>query len=201
MNDGLKQRIVGALVLVALGIIFIPVIFDKERIVPVDRTTQIPPEPEIIAIPLPEPPKAPRPKADEIQQPIFGDFKIEDKKQNATDDAVAIQDAVAERDAVAIQKEEIKPKNSPKALSQIEPKVSAWVLQIASYKDVKLANALRDKLISQGQQAFVKEAATDLGPRFRLYLGPTVNKADLEKAKQKIDSDYGVTSIIYRFKP
>jgi len=49
MNDGLKQRIIGAVVLLALAVIFVPVIFDKERITPVDRNTQIPIMPPIIA--------------------------------------------------------------------------------------------------------------------------------------------------------
>ena len=49
MNDGLKQRIIGAVVLLALAVIFVPVIFDKERITPVDRKTQIPIMPPIIA--------------------------------------------------------------------------------------------------------------------------------------------------------
>lgn len=49
MNDGLKQRIIGAVVLLALAVIFVPVIFDKERITPVDRNTQIPIMPLSIA--------------------------------------------------------------------------------------------------------------------------------------------------------
>ena len=184
MNDGLKQRIVGALVLIALGIIFIPVIFDKERIVPVDRTTQIPPEPDIVAIPLPEPPVAPRPQAKEIQQPIQGDFEIEDSEQNGAEEQPAK-----------------KAKNFPQSLAQTEPKVSAWVLQVASYKDKTRAEKLRDTLISQGQQAFIKEVSTASGMRTRLYIGPTIDKLSLEKAKQEIDRHYGVSSIMSRFKP
>lgn len=182
MNDGLKQRIIGALVLIALGIIFIPVIFDKERIVPVDRTTQIPPEPDIAAIPLPEPPVAPRPKAKEIEQPLTGEFQIEEPEE-------------AEKEEVVEQK------NFPQTLSQTESKVSAWVLQVASYKDKTRAAALRDKLISQGQQAFIKELETGVGKRTRLYIGPTINKANLEKAKVDVDRRYGVDAIILRYKP
>jgi len=140
MNDGLKQRIIGALVLVALGIIFIPVIFDKERIVPVDRTTQVPPEPDIV-------------------------------------------------------------KNPPKSLSQTDSTLQAWVLQVASYKNTQRAEELRQTLVSKGQQAFVKTINTPDGDRTRLYIGPTINKADLEKTKVDIDRRYGVDSIISRFKP
>lgn len=185
MNDGLKQRIIGALVLVALGIIFVPVIFDKERIVPVDRTTQVPPEPDIVAIPLPEPPVPPREPQEEIAQPIDGEFRIENDEPEAE------------------QKDDVEEqvKNSPKSLTQSEPSLQAWVLQIASYKNSQRAEELRDTLISQGQQAFVKDVSTSAGTRTRLYIGPTINKTDLEKIKVDIDRRYGVDSIISKFKP
>ena len=47
MDDGVKQRIVGAFVLLALLVIFLPVFFDRERIDPVDRESQIPLAPEL----------------------------------------------------------------------------------------------------------------------------------------------------------
>ncbi|MBX2857994.1 MAG: SPOR domain-containing protein [Cellvibrionaceae bacterium] len=49
MDDGVKQRIVGSFVLLALLVIFLPVFFDRERIAPVDRETQIPLLPELEA--------------------------------------------------------------------------------------------------------------------------------------------------------
>lgn len=55
MDDGLKQRIIGALVLLAIAIIFVPVFFDQERIVPLDRTTQVPLAPEIEPIEIEKP--------------------------------------------------------------------------------------------------------------------------------------------------
>lgn len=55
MDDGLKQRIVGALVLLALLVIFLPVLFDRNRVEPVDRSSQIPPA----IVPPPAPIQAP----------------------------------------------------------------------------------------------------------------------------------------------
>ena len=184
MNDGLKQRIIGALVLVALGIIFIPVIFDKERIVPVDRTTQVPPEPDIVSIPLPEPPVPISAVREEIKQPIDGQFRIEEADVSAEPESV-----------------EEPVKNPPKSLSQTDSTLQAWVLQVASYKNTQRAEELRQTLVSKGQQAFVKTINTPDGDRTRLYIGPTINKADLEKTKVDIDRRYGVDSIISRFKP
>lgn len=194
MNDGLKQRIIGALVLIALGIIFVPVIFDKERIVPVDRTTLIPPEPEIIAIPLPEPPKAPRPQLKEVQQPIDGEFDIEDEQ--------SVESALAKNDVKPqALSEGSHAEKADKVAAWKDSTVSAWVMQIASYKDHERAEALRDTLKAQGYQAFVKTAKTSAGTRTRLFIGPTINKVQLQKAKEKIDRTYGVDAIISRYKP
>jgi hypothetical protein len=55
VDDGLKQRIVGAFVLVAIGVVFIPVVFDRERIEVLNRKTQIPPAPHIEPISIPAP--------------------------------------------------------------------------------------------------------------------------------------------------
>jgi DedD protein len=50
LDDRLKQRLVGALVLVVLAIIFLPVLFDREPIEPLDTQTQIPPAPKMVSV-------------------------------------------------------------------------------------------------------------------------------------------------------
>lgn len=57
MNDILKQRLVGALVLIALGVIFWPVIFVESERGSLDRASQLEPMPALkdVAIPAPKP--------------------------------------------------------------------------------------------------------------------------------------------------
>lgn len=47
MDDGLKQRLVGAVVLSAVAILFVPVLFDQPDSHKVDTTTQIPAQPDV----------------------------------------------------------------------------------------------------------------------------------------------------------
>ena len=49
MSEGLKQRIVGALVLGALGLILLPLALDFTDPKKVDRTSLIPPAPNVVA--------------------------------------------------------------------------------------------------------------------------------------------------------
>ena len=50
MSKGLQQRIVGALVLGALGLIILPVLFDFTAPSRIDRSTKLPAAPEISAV-------------------------------------------------------------------------------------------------------------------------------------------------------
>jgi len=47
VDDGLKQRLVGAVVLSAVAILFVPVLFDQPDSHKVDTTTQIPAQPDV----------------------------------------------------------------------------------------------------------------------------------------------------------
>ena len=55
MDDGLKQRLVGAVVLTAVAVIFLPVLFDREVRRPLDTTSQIPPAPALAPVETREP--------------------------------------------------------------------------------------------------------------------------------------------------
>ncbi|TQV67697.1 succinate dehydrogenase [Exilibacterium tricleocarpae] len=55
MDDGLKQRLVGALVLTAAAVIFLPVLFNREVRRPLDATSQIPPAPGLVPLETREP--------------------------------------------------------------------------------------------------------------------------------------------------
>ncbi len=55
MNDILKQRLVGALILVALGVVFWPIIFVQPGDRPGVEQPRIPPRPDVITSPI-EPP-------------------------------------------------------------------------------------------------------------------------------------------------
>lgn len=57
MDENIKQRLVGAAVLVALAVIFLPALFDKDERVAIDTTSQIPPAPTIETVDIPRPTK------------------------------------------------------------------------------------------------------------------------------------------------
>lgn len=197
MNDGLKQRIVGALVLLALGIIFLPVIFDRERIVPVDRKTHIPPEPAHEVFKLPQAPVAPRPKAKEISGPIDGRFDVAEKAAELADSSSVNEKSVNETTESSVtSRNEIPAEKKTENFSL----KSSWALQVASFETKKRAMEVLKQLEVKRYRGFVREVDTSQGSRTRLFVGPSVDKGTLEKAKQDIDASLKVESMIVRFK-
>ena len=47
MDDGLKQRLIGAIVLVSVAVIFVPILFDQDRKKTQDILVDIPARPDI----------------------------------------------------------------------------------------------------------------------------------------------------------
>ncbi len=172
MDDGLKQRLIGAFVLFALAVIFVPVVFDRERIEPVDRKTQIPPAPHV------EPVEIERAIA-----PVVG-------KQAESAREMFIPD---DQKVVDLQPE------APSVDENGVPK--SWVLQVASFRFEKHAKQLRDRLIADGYAAYIKNVDTSRGKMTRLYVGPKLDKNVLIRQKKEIEDKHKVSSILLRFEP
>jgi len=176
MNDGLKQRLIGAVVLLALSMIFIPVFFDKEEIQPVDRKTQIPVAPSIEANPVPEfePPKLETPIREIVKAPE--DIFIPDE---------------AEEESLVEESPGLDEKGVPKS----------WVLQVASYTSEKRALSLRGELIEKGYESYTRSVKTDAGKMTRVYVGPNFNKNRILSAKKRIEQQYKISTLVLKYKP
>lgn len=172
MDDGLKQRLIGALVLLALAVIFVPVIFDRERIEPVDKRTQIPAAPHIE--PVDETLFSPSPK------PL----------PSVTAETMYIPDDNNVAD--------LRPEK-PALDSQGVPK--SWVLQVASFRFEKSAEDVRDKLIEAGYASYIETVETDSGRLRRVFVGPKIDKNILIEQKRTIKETYGFDALLLKFEP
>ncbi|RYD91254.1 MAG: hypothetical protein EOP50_14605, partial [Sphingobacteriales bacterium] len=169
MDDGLKQRIVGALVLLALLVIFLPVLFDRNRVEPVDPTSQIPPAISVPAAPI-NAPVVPS-VAESDMAPPPSQMLVPAENQAEMPDQVAAQIAKIEaakadkqlpgkadgKNSIKLTKSEItKPVLAPPRLNA-QGSAEAWVLQAASYKTAAQAKKLRDDLAAKGFNAYTRE--------------------------------------------
>lgn len=171
-DDGLKQRLIGAVVLLAIAVIFLPVLFDRKRLEPIDTQTQIPAEPDIapLIVEAPEPPTdmalAPEPQTMFVpEETDMAELEPEPIGLDATGD------------------------------------VASWVLQVASFREADHAARLRQRLIDAGYTAFSRESQFKNGSVVRVYVGPKLDKAELERLKAEIDAKFEVQALLLEFRP
>ncbi|GGK82667.1 SPOR domain-containing protein [Amphritea balenae] len=180
MNDGFKQRLVGAAILILAAVILIPVLFDgagyKER--HLESSIPTPPvEPQLVEI------KTESPQLEDTSAPA----------EPAEPVTVAVMpEKIAQ--AVAEQKPQVDLRNDPPSLDQQGVPV-AWSLQLASFKDEDNAKGLRRKLNAAGHKVYSRKN----GDLIKVFVGPDMQKTRLTALQASIKKEFGLDGIIVRF--
>lgn len=213
MNDGLKQRLIGALVLAGIAVIFLPGFFKEQQLHQVDTRSQIPAKPEVMPVvieaprpisnePLPDPDRLYLPESD---QPVAEDLEqLQQVQQDARSEepvparasTTSVASSVASSSAPALE-----PASSSAPLSSANAEVDAWVVQVASLRSSESAQKLRKQLQERGYKAYVRQAQTGQGEVSRVFIGPKLDKALAETVKAEVDPVFKVNSLVLRFKP
>lgn len=173
MSNGLQQRIIGALVLGALGLIILPIIFDFADPLKIDRTRKLPEAPEISPVDVT---RAQRP--DSSAKLAETDSLFNTAKSQPADDSSEAFYGLDENDL-------------PRA----------WVLQAGSFGELESAEGLMQQLRDSGFKAFVKSAEIDSKTFYRVYVGPKADKRRAVAEKEKIDSNFSTDAIVLQYVP
>ncbi|HEY7884575.1 MAG TPA: SPOR domain-containing protein [Cellvibrionaceae bacterium] len=198
MNDGLKQRLIGALILAAVAVIFIPGFFKERSPYQVDTTTQIPAQPTVVQI-TPEPPRRvanidPSPEP----QTMFVPSAEQPVVEEVIEDDTAAAEVVAEPQQVEAASEAVAEAASEETDGLIP---GAWVVQVASLSREESAFELRDRLQSRGHKAYVRHVNTAQGRVSRVYIGPKFERETALAIKREIDPVFKVDALVLQFKP
>lgn len=182
MNSGLKQRLVGAVVLICGGLILWPVVFSDGVGPGMDTRTEIPPMPafEKYQVAEPERPDNVIP----VQQPEPEPSPPVDAAPQAAPKSAPADDRKA-RTAMPTLDETGLPRG--------------WVLQVASFGETKNAEQLQADLQKQGYKAFTRRVETAGGTVVRVYVGPRMAQEAFAGDRARIDKKYGVKSIVVKF--
>jgi len=195
VNDGLKQRLVGAVVLVALAVIFVPSLLREQQPEPVDTRTQIPESPAIepLTFEVPQQPEnvEPAPAPETM-------FMPEDQSQPAQADLES--DAEIQEQAEVTSAQEEAPSGA-KNNQLAEQGVQGWVVQVASFNNRETANKLRNRLQEQGYKAYVRSVEIDSGTVSRVYIGPKLDRVEAESIKSAVDESLRVDALVLKFQP
>lgn len=175
MDDRMKQRLVGAAVLVIAAVIFVPMLLDEgeegaPQIVPAPRIIQpepLPADADARAVPLgDERAAAPAPAAPAPPQPAPA--------------------------PPAPRKEQPPAKTATAPAPAKQATKSGYAVQLGSFTKAGNARGLRDKLAARGYAAFVKST----GSVTRVYVGPQPSRAAAEKMLKKLHKETKLEGIV-----
>lgn len=195
-----RHRLIGASVLVLLGVVGFPLLFDTQpRPIPVDIPIEIPAKgtPAPVARPA-----ATKPPAASAPLPAREGLGAREEVVDAAPKPAPAAAAPAPAPApVAAAPVPAKPAEADRARALLEGKPAAapasapakpvataerLVVQVGAFSEAAGARAVRQKLEGAGLKTYVHEAQTPDGKRIRVRVGPFENRADAEKAAARV---------------
>lgn len=159
MDKTLQQRLVGAVVLVALGVIVLPALLNGDGYSSRhDRDIQIPDKPQFTII-------------------------EEEKLEPAV--VTTPMDARRER----LEQASIEVPSEP---------IQSWTLQVGTFSQKDNALAFSTSLRKQGYTAYFESALSNGEKSYRVFIGPELEIAQLEKIKAKFKAEKNINALILR---
>lgn len=201
LDSKLKQRMVGAVVLIALAVIFLPMLFSRDdHVRPV--TVEAPPIPDTPAMPTieAEPYEVPEPSVPEPDQLPPQDLPAQPNEPVAP--VVTPTPQAPAAPAVAEPKPQPKAESKPSAaqqpsrLNQDNLPVS-WTVQLASLSNKANAERLQQTLRSQGYNAYIRTS----GGLNRVFVGPVLDRGEAVRLRDQLERKHQLKGLVTNFQP
>lgn len=208
-----RRRLLGAAVLVAIGVVGFPLLFDSApRPVAVDVPIEIPGKERVAPLPPTKPsvssgtvaalkpapsapetgavsprqtsaPAEPRPEPS-VPPPIAPERPVEATQKAAV--AAEKQQAAAEAARARAALDAKPAATSVAAVAKSSSAESRFVVQVGAYSDPTLAREARARVEKLGMTTYTQVVETAAGPRTRVRVGPFSGRGDADRAAAQI---------------
>lgn len=206
MSTPFQNRLVGTVIVAAVAIIFLPDLLDGDKKTYQEEFERIPNAPKVDF---------------KIDNNSFPNDKLDNLPSQILVDEIALDDEVSPSDDVTTQVNEAKLNDTNDDTTKVaalvkENKISetpleslpakadantAWVIQLGSFRHKKNVDELVNKLTKAGYTAFTKPIKTKSGTLTKVFVGPELIKATLEKKIPELNKLTNVQGKIARFSP
>ncbi|SFM55607.1 SPOR domain-containing protein [Marinobacter zhejiangensis] len=203
--DGLKQRVIGALVLVSLAVIFVPMLFDEPHSERSSRVIDLPEEPPFPEVDVSDP-VAPA-------TPVTPNYRVEETaaiEEPATPQPALVSEPVDPQPTEAVapvapvpapepEPQVTAPEPAPEPVTPNEYRNAldgAWIVQLGSFGNAENARRLRDQAREKGYSSHLQEVSRGDSVLTRVFCGPFAEKAEAERAKRALDAAFGLNSLV-----
>jgi len=215
LDKGLKQRVVGALVLLALAVIFLPMLFSREDDVR-QVVVEAPVMPKPPAMPTVEvqPTEVPEPQAEDAdnavppaemapaQTPSAPIASLPTQQAQPTQPKAPVQQPAAPKPAQQPAQAQAStaaatPAQQPAQRLDSNNLPVSWSVQLASLSNRARADELQKSLRSQGYNAYVRS----FDGMNRVFVGPVVERAEADRLRDQLGKQQKLNGFVVRFQP
>lgn len=199
MENGLKQRIIGALVLVVAAVVFLPMLLSGQDET-VEVQVDVPAQPamndsDIVAAPPPTLPE-PAPVA-QIPQPAEQPAPV--APEPTTDIALASPPPPSAVEPEPEMAPEPAPSQSDTAATPAAPAAAAadsWVVQQGSFSSQSNAERLRKVLADQGYNAYTRDGQAGGSTIVRVYVGPLNTREAAARIRDELERRHQTKGLV-----
>ena len=173
MDQKLKQRLTGAIILTSLAITLLPLLLDGSQ-----------DERALVSEVIPEPPHV------ELKEITVQDIHARIEQMERASEASLPQEVVDETDYEAEPDFILDKNNLP----------VNWSLRLGSFANEENATRLRGKLRDENYSSYILHAKTNEGEIYRVFVGPSSSKESLARMNEEIEGKLKLKGRIVRYK-
>lgn len=188
MNQAMKQRLTGTLVLGCLALIFIPMLLDGEGIQPAPAPAPIPPMPAFTDTVIEEPVR-PLILADETVSEPEPEIVEAPPAAPAASEAPARQTAAAGSTAAPLEAPERRASGLPES----------WAVRLGVFGDQANAEKLMKQLVDGGYKAYSRRMSGESAVRTGVFVGPVLSRAEANSLIRELSNKYQLNGLVVRF--
>jgi len=181
VEERLKRRLVGAVVLVSLAVIFLPMLLEQEQMGEVRiESSNIPPRPadkqqfQSSVLPVPD------------DEPLIKPLSDVPDREPVGSSSTQMNELTSEPD-------------EPTESEQPRTGLSAWVVQVASLSKKESADELEAELRTKGFTAFVEPVSIKGRNLYRVRVGPELDRKRAEKMAEGIRKAVDLKGQVVRY--
>ncbi|GIU50094.1 SPOR domain-containing protein [Shewanella algidipiscicola] len=185
LSSQFQNRLVGVIVLVALGVIFLPDILDGKKQQQEEQFSEIPLRPAV-----------------EANLDTSSDFEAIDLTDEAAQFSAA-EPEVPPIDTTPSNVTATEPQAKPPKPVKVEQSVpsGAYTLQLGSFKNAANVNALVKRLRDKGFRAYTLPQKPVDGELTKVFVGPDISKAKLQRLQKELDKLTELKSAVVSYNP
>jgi DedD protein len=205
VSSALQNRLVGTVIVVAIVVIFLPDLLDGKQETKRDLFVELPQKPAMKKVKSPEPfdtgkvKEAATRKVEVISERALDDvpdanLAAQTSPESHTEDVQVEDEYQQNNDGLLTQATPEKSEQPVPKVSSLEQQTvveqdvdrllasAGWVVQLGSFRHQKNVQELLNRLEKAGYRAFSRPVKTNSGTLTKVFVGPDLQKANLENA-------------------